>query len=466
MNIAAEADSLQALLDDLRKKHGVPGASLGVLVDGEVKTAVSGVTNVDTQVPVTTDTLFQIGSATKSFTATLIMQLVDEGKLGLDQQVADVIPDLHFGPDEDGRTATVRELLAHTTGMVGDEFGNFPESDDWGRGDEAVERYVATCGSLPRLAPRGEVFSYANAGYIVLGRVIEILREKSFARALHDHLLIPLGCRHSGALTEEIIMHAVAVGHTPDPLDLKSVVLAPVWALPYAYAPAGSQLSCSASDVLKFARFHLDEGVAEDGTRLLSQESALAMREAQIDLPQLAPGFLSGWGLGFFTYTWGGSSGFGHNGDTLGQHCEFRMFPEKNIAFVLQGNGGLGLIPFAEEVTREVLGDLAGIAVPKLEPKPVEQDLNRIVGRYETPVVLIEAKAEGDQLLVSVTPQGSAAKLSTIPPLDSVALEPLQEGSFQLELMGITTPITFFDFDENDRARYVHLGARVVPRVA
>src|SRR5688572_26900587 len=98
MSITADTNGLQSLLDDLRKKHGVPGASMAVLVNGDIRTAVSGVANIRTQVPVTTDTLFQIGSATKSYVGTLIMQLVDEGKLGVDQPAAEIIPDFRFGP--------------------------------------------------------------------------------------------------------------------------------------------------------------------------------------------------------------------------------------------------------------------------------------------------------------------------------------------------------------------------------
>ncbi len=466
MGIAAEGQ-WQSLLDDLAKKYGVPGASLGVLTDGEIKTAATGVVNMQTQAPVSVDTLFQVGSTTKAYVGTLVMQLVDEGKLELDQPAVDVIPDLQFGPDEEGRQVTIRQLLAHTSGLVGDEFGNFPASDDWGRGEDAVERYVAeACPTLPRLAPPDATMSYNNAGYVTLGRVIEILRGKPFAQAMKVHLLAPLGASRSATLPEEAIMHSVAIGHTPNPENLEEPVVAPLWQLPTAYAPAGALLCATATDVLRFAQLHLNDGQSEDGTQLLSSRSIKEMRERQIEVPVPNGLNVDGWGLGFMLFEWSGARGFGHNGDTIGQHCEFRVFPDKEIAFVLLVNGGLKATEFADEVTDEVLQELADINVPTLPTEAVQvDDLSGFAGTFSTPNVVIETKVIDDQLLLDMTPQGAAAALSSIPPLKDTPIMPIGEGAFVLDVLGILkTPVTFYDFDDAGRPRYVHLGVRAIPR--
>ena len=470
MNIASEVTKWQSLLDDLAKKHRVPGASLAVLADGEMTTAVTGVTHLESQAPVGVNTLFQIGSTTKAYTAMLVMQLVDEGLLALDQPAAEIVKDLHFGTDDEGRKVTARQLLAHTSGLLGDDFGNFPASDDWGRGEDAIERYVVeSCPNLPRLSPPDHSMSYNNAGYIVLGRIIEVLRDKPFARALKEHLLVPLGAARSATLPEEAIMHSVAVGHTPGPEDLHEAVVAPMWQLPTAYAPAGALLCATATDVLLLAHVLLNEGKAQNGTQILSPESVAAMRAAQIEVPE--PNLLNvdGWGLGLFLFEWSGQRGFGHNGDTIGQHCEFRVFPDKDIALVLLVNGGIGANAFADEVTDEVLDELAGIRVPTLPDGPVEidQDLERFAGTFSTPNVVMETKVEDGSLLISIEPQGAAAALSSIPPLKDVELLPVSEGGFWFDLLGVLrVSLAFYDFDEHGLARYIHLGVRATPRVS
>ena len=467
MSIASEVTTRwQSLLDDLAKKHGVPGASLALLHDGEITTTVTGVTHIETQAPIGVNTLFQIGSTTKSYTATLVMQLVDEGRLELDQPASDVISDLRFGTDEEGRNVTVRQLLAHTSGLVGDDFGDFPASDDWGRGEDAIERYVAeACPKLPRLSPPDHSMSYNNAGYIILGRIIEILRGKPFARVLKDHLLVPMGAVHSATLPEEAIMQSVAVGHTPSPENLREVVVAPMWQLPTAYAPAGALLCASATDVLRFAQLHLRDGRAQDGTELLTPTSVAAMRASQIDVPVPNALNVDGWGLGFFLFEWSGERGFGHNGDTIGQHCEFRVFPDKGIALVLLVNGGIAETVFADEVADEVLNEVADIRVPTRPTDEVEQDLSRFTGRYSTPNLVIETRIKDERLVMDFVPQGAAAALSTIPPMKDEPLPAIGDGVFELDLLGVLkTPLTFYDFDESGSARYIHLGVRAIPR--
>ena len=128
----------QQRLDELVRRHGVPGASLAVLADGDVSTAASGILNAGTGVTATPDSVFQIGSITKIFTTMLVMRLADEHQLDLDQKVAELLPELRLADadaDALGRI-TVRHLLTHTSGIPGDHFV------DTGRGDDAVAKYV------------------------------------------------------------------------------------------------------------------------------------------------------------------------------------------------------------------------------------------------------------------------------------------------------------------------------------
>src|SRR4051794_12314590 len=160
---------LQERLDALTVRHKVPGAVLGVLRDGAVQTLAAGVLNVDTGVRATPGSLFQTGSITKVYTATLVMQLVEEGALHLDAPVIDVLPELRLADAEAAAQVTMRHLLTHTSGIEGDHF------EDSGRGDDVLERYVAGCASLGFSHPVGATFSYCNTGFVIAGRVIERL---------------------------------------------------------------------------------------------------------------------------------------------------------------------------------------------------------------------------------------------------------------------------------------------------
>src|SRR6185437_12661017 len=146
----------------LAEKHKVPGASLGILrlgADGEPDEVIEvayGYANWPAKVEATTDTLFQIGSMSKVWTATLAMQLVDEGKLDLDAPVAEVLPELRLADPEVAKTVSMRHLLNHTSGIDGDVF------TDTGRGDDCVEKYVALLAEQKQNHPLGVTWSYCN----------------------------------------------------------------------------------------------------------------------------------------------------------------------------------------------------------------------------------------------------------------------------------------------------------------
>src|SRR5213078_3078408 len=118
-----------------------------VLQDGKITQAAAGVINLDTGVEATTDTLFQIGSISKVWTTTVIMQLADEGKLDLDAPVQTYLPGFKVADPEVSAAVTLRHLLTHTSGIDGDHF------EDFGRGDDCLERYVDACATLGQTHP-------------------------------------------------------------------------------------------------------------------------------------------------------------------------------------------------------------------------------------------------------------------------------------------------------------------------
>lgn len=123
----------------------IPAASVAILAGGEIFTTAAGILNRNTGVEADEDSVFQIGSITKTWTATLVMQLVDEGLLDLDVPVRDTVPAFAIGDDAAASAITTRQLLSHVSGFEGDLF------NDTGVGDDAVEKYLATIADAPQL---------------------------------------------------------------------------------------------------------------------------------------------------------------------------------------------------------------------------------------------------------------------------------------------------------------------------
>src|SRR5262245_37572093 len=192
----AESDArlagLPALLEDAAKRCRVPGAALAVLHGETLFEAATGVVNAKTAVATTTDSVFEIGSITKVWTTSLVMQLVDEGRLELDAPVRRYLPELALADRAAAESITVRMLLTHTSGLDGDLF------QGTGRGDDAVERYVLACAALPQLHPPLAHWSYCNAGFVLAGRIVEKLRGRTWDEALRVQLLEPLGTEGMG----------------------------------------------------------------------------------------------------------------------------------------------------------------------------------------------------------------------------------------------------------------------------
>lgn len=385
-----DVDRWQARLDELRAAHHVPGTSLAVLTDGTVHELASGLLHRGTGVEVTPDSVFLAGSLAKTYTATLVMQLVDSGDLDLDAPVVSVLPEFATPDPEAAKTITIRQLLSHTGGVTNDF------NHDTGRGDDCLAKYVEAARNVALDCPPGTALSYGSLGYVVLGRVIEVLTGQTWDQALKDRLFTPLGLEHSMTLPEEALRFRVAMGHTgapgqdPDPT--------PVWDLmPRSVAP-GARVIVSAGDVARFAKMHLDGGIAPDGTRILSSEAVAAMQERTVDSPDKWTVSADAWGLGWTLYDWDGVFGYGHDGSAVAQHCYLRIFPQAGVAVVLLANGG-DFARLYEDLVRELLAELADVRMPPSFAPPVnppEVDMAPLLGTYKREGVITTISQNGD----------------------------------------------------------------------
>lgn len=451
------------------RRHGVPGAALAVSSGRRiVATAAAGVTNLDTQVPVTTDAVFQIGSITKIFTTTLIMQLVDDGLLELDAPIARYLPEFRIADAQVQRTVTTRHLLSHTSGIDGDYF---PDS---GRGDDAIERFMDQIALVPSLYPPGERMSYCNVGFAVLGRIIEVLRRETWDRAMRKRIFEPLGMTHAMTLPEDALRHRCAVGHVPNPKRPNEMVVAPMTHLSHGQKAAGATPAMCVEDLLKFAWMHIDRGRAADGKRVLSASSARAMQRRQIALPRNMPYGIDAWGLGWILCDWNGHRVIGHDGGTIGQYSFLRISPTRRVAFALLTNGGnAGLL--YQELVDALFGARIGRREPRVaEPNPtLRPDPARYVGRYENIGQVYTVKQGGGAgakkrspasgLVISVAPKpgsfGGSLDNAPLAFIDrSTAVPRSGNPMFDRTILQFSTP-------DDGRSRFLQVGFRQLRRV-
>ncbi|HEU5438673.1 MAG TPA: serine hydrolase domain-containing protein [Ktedonobacterales bacterium] len=381
----------------------VPGVALGILHEGKQHTAGFGVTNANYPSPVSSDTLFQIGSITKTLTATAIMRLVEAGTLDLDTPVRTYVPDLALADESVAEGVSLRHLLTHTAGWEGD----FALLLNTGRGDDALARFIAMLPQAQQLTPLGMVWSYNNAGFYLAGRVLEAVTGKPYETAATELVLDPLGMSHSHFFPEQVMLNSFAVGHNA---SAEAVEVARPWPIPRNANAAGG-ITATAGDLLRYARFHMSAGTAADGTHVLSRASLNLMQT-----PQVEAGARRSVGLSWFIEDWNGVRVLGHDGGTIGQVARLRFVPARNFALAILTNADRGG-DLMLEVTRWVLRHYLGVTEPERihQPRTPEQ-LAGYAGHYVATLTLADLTLRDGVLVLETRDSDRIRELIENPP--------------------------------------------------
>jgi CubicO group peptidase (beta-lactamase class C family) len=410
-NVSELVGGWERRLRELVDRFDVPGAVLGVSHRGERVLAAAGVAGLRNPQPVSSSTVFQLGSISKVYTATLLLVIAGPEILG--RPVAELVPEAAWMDDE----IQVHHLLTHSSGLGGDYFA------DTGRSDEALARYVSELAELPRDVPLvpGSRYSYCNSGFAVLGRLIEILSGQSYDAALRTRLLDPLGAGATATLAEDAILHPVALGHNRrgrEPLRADDA-----WNFSRACNPLGG-VCATAGDLLSFAELHLRDGTTGDGVAVLDPAAARLMRRRHLQTPPLSRP--SARGLGWGIFDWGGGELVGHDGETYGQISSLRLLPADDLAFVVLTNA----IPDGDEITR-ALGEAVlrewGIAQPVIAvPAAGPLDPAPYLGRYRNLDAIFDVTAADPGLEVRTRTIAEGLEDNT----QVTRLIPLGDGAF------------------------------------
>ena len=352
------------------KKHKIPGVALGIVYRGKTHLICEGITSVNNPQAITPETLFQIGSTTKTMTGTVIMQLVEQGKLELDSPVRKYLPGLKLADNNVAKRITVRQLLNHTGGFSGDVF------DDTGNGDDALEKYVALLSKTPQVSPLGQIWHYNNAALCIAGRVIEVVTGKTYEQSVREQLLEPLGMTQSFFYLNEVMTERFAVGHNND--EKNKVRVAKPWGLPRSIASAGG-MNSSLNDQLKYIKFHLG-----NGQPLLSSETLREMHTPTV------PAWLGA----DFAVTWfvpelqnanaETERIIQHGGSTNGQQSTFWFSPTHRFGCTILTNHAAGS-SLGKQLNAWILEHMLGLNTPVTQEIQVTQkELKALTGTFST----------------------------------------------------------------------------------
>lgn len=355
-------DTLTEFVAAKAEEFGIPGVAVGMWANGREVYACCGMTSVDNPLPVDQDTLYLLGSITKTYTATVLMRLVAEGRVELDAPVRRYVPELRLADERTAAEVTVLNLLNHTSGLgVG-------YIADTGEGDDALADYVAKLTELELVAPPGTRASYSQAGYNLAGRIVEKVTELTYERAVASLVLEPLGLSHSFYARDDVMTRRFAVGHNLDEDGVLSV--ARLWRRWRGDNPGGG-LASSVADQIRWARFHLGDGPAKNGALVLPAEVLHRMKEPTVALRGSSLG--DALGICWFLRDVDGVRTVGHGGSANGQFAELLTVPERDFAVVSLSNAGPNGIPFNQAVVRWTLHSYLGVTDRDPQPLPLRR---------------------------------------------------------------------------------------------
>jgi D-alanyl-D-alanine carboxypeptidase len=311
---AVHADQVDKYLKSQMQQHRIPGLTLKIIRDGKViKTAAYGLANVELNVPARPETVFEIGSITKQFTAAAILMLAQDGKLSVDDKISKHLKDT----PEAWANVTIRHLLTHTSGIK--SYTGLNGFQIWRHLTQ--EQFIQVIGKEPMEFQPGDSWKYCNTGFNLLGYIIENVSGKSYWDFMRERVFQPLGMQATTRRLYSLIIPNRASGYeqTNQVWMNRDTDLTEVFS-------AGA-IASTAGDLAKWS-------VALDGDRLLNAAS-----KAQIWTPvKLNDGKTRKYGFGWNVDALEGHKNIGHGGSTSGFSASIQRFPDDHLAIIILTN--------------------------------------------------------------------------------------------------------------------------------
>jgi D-alanyl-D-alanine carboxypeptidase len=339
---ASDIDGIDHGVRVAMSRFHVPGAAVMVIADGRVLfTRAYGDRDLQRGLSVKTDTLFEIGSITKQFTAACILQLRDQGKLKLDDTLSVYLPNAPHAKE-----VTLRNLLTHTSGLH--DYLDMPDADFDALAARpiAYQNLIARVASLPLDFAPGSQWSYSNTGYLLLGRVIEVVSGEGYKEYLQRHILKPLHMKHTFTTADESRLANMAVGYRYQRGKMEvAPFLDPSW---------GSSAGFLISNLDDLSRW---DRALSDGT-VLSEASYREMSTAFMTTKSGSADY----GFGLFVDSMYGQPRIGHTGGAQGFTTADEYYPVQKMRIIAFTNSGDKSPEAGETIANILFADLNPMA--------------------------------------------------------------------------------------------------------
>ncbi|GED56644.1 serine hydrolase domain-containing protein [Brevibacillus formosus] len=459
-------DSFEQYAQEWITKGQVPGVCMGIAKDGQIFYSNGfGFRDVEQQLGVTIDTVFGIGSITKSFTCVAVMQLQEAGKLSVHDPVVKYLPEFRLKNLDVGQI-TIHHFMTNTSGipplptfyasvmrsLEENEVEDHPflqnQTDDVVPIDtyEDLMNVIATL-DLELLGPPGTEFSYSNDGFALLGAIIERVSGKSYEAYVKEHIIDPIGMEHTSFFLEELngYENITKLYIMRDKGDHKEVIPSPNWWDTPTSRAAGF-LKSTVRDMLRYTDMFCKGGLTAGGNRIMTPESVQRMITPYFPT-ELVPGQFYGYGL-VITSDYYGKKLVEHSGGIKGVTAQMCFFPETGLAGVALSN--LELSP--------VLAVMLG-ALNSLENRPpesshlvskidflTEEEMNQFVGDYHSSEFgTVPIRLENDQLILSFLGE-------------NYVMKPFAEDIFVIRAFGTDFSARFIRVGKNEIVRMAFTG--------
>jgi CubicO group peptidase (beta-lactamase class C family) len=440
---------LRSRIDGMLNRHPAVGLAVGVVRNGSLEFYGHGTADIASNTPITADTVFRIGSITKTFTAIAVMQLQERGLIDLDAPANDYLRAYELVPAQAGfRPATVRHLLTHTAGIpearhVCDLF--HPEAGPFGgRPLHLSVRFGERLPSLAEyyrdglrvVAQPGTAFAYSNHGYATLGQIVEDVTGTPLERYFRERIFEPLGMEDTDLLRSERVASRLATGYG---LGRRGAEAVPDrdW-----IGAAGGGIYSTTRDIARFAAALLGGGANQHGS-VLEPATLATMFEAYHRPDPRLPG----WGLGFARAEAGTHRVVGHDGILPGFNSELLVAPDDGVGVVAFTNGSKGAFMWMETEFKRLLRHLldAPDEVVRTDIAHHPEVWEELCGRYRLPARISDLRqrlaiAAGVEVFV----RGGRLMLRALAPIPALyrglPLHPDDEDDpyvFRLDLSGL-----------------------------
>jgi CubicO group peptidase (beta-lactamase class C family) len=359
-NLQTIDNTLDRILEQVYQSFDLPGMAVGVVRGKEIIYAKGfGFRDIRVQDSVTARSLFHQASISKVFTATAVLQLVEQSQLRLDNALVNYLPNFWLG-DERSQAITIEQILSHTSGMPD------PEDHDWGHSEDredALIQRVKNLRSLKLVHQPGQEFAYSSLGYDVLGALIAEVSEEPFATYIRNHIFEPLGMKDSTFIKPDVALELATSPHIRTP----KMTVSDVFPYSRSQVPSGT-LQSSVLDMCQWAIANLngfDLGDHRNSPRILSPESHQLLWQPRFSTGHGSDSRQTAIGLGWFIGDYKGMPVVMHDGGDVGYEAEIVLLPEQSVAVIVMAN----IFPaITTPITQAVLDVVLGIAVQTPEP--------------------------------------------------------------------------------------------------